>query len=295
MNRTDDTPAEGELWLLFNQFTNSDDHTDYRLAIGRFDEVNRDHDAVTVPDDEPAYGFTYLWEATHDYLEGNSADHINPELFVYRLGDAEDFDDEYHDLLDYARGFLTEPELADLLTGDDNLKSAGREGRAALRFFALDGVSEGITETSISHGHGASRYGTVVERMVAKLPDHLQSVALESECNRWEGNMAFGATEANHIVEILQIAEDLCDEDKHDEITDLVNEFDLPYDEYIDGHFSALDCPHCGSELIERPEDQDQNGYSLLDCSECDNQYAGLREDNVLSVHHKLADSEVAQ
>jgi len=70
---------------------------------------------------------------------------------------------------------------------------------------------------------------------------------------------------------------------------------DVFYDEYIDGHFSALDCPHCGSELIKRPEDQDQNGYSLLDCSECDNQYAGLREDNVLSVHHKLADSEVAQ
>lgn len=295
MNRTDAIPEEGELWLLFNSYTNSRDETDYRLAVGRHNGVNHDHEAVTVPDDEPAYGFTYLWESTHDYLEGEEVDHINPDFFVAKLGDADEFDDEYYDLLDYARGFLIEPELADLLTGDDNIRGAGREGQAALRFFALDGVSEGITETSISHGHGASRYGTVVKRMVEKLPDHLQSVALESECNRWEGNMSFGSKEATRIVEILQIAEDLCDEDNYDEITELVNEFDLPYDKYIDGHFTAIDCPHCDSELIERPEDQDVNGYSRLDCSECDKQYAGLREDHVLSVHHEITDTEAAQ
>jgi phosphoribosyl-AMP cyclohydrolase len=52
---------------------------------------------------------------------------------------------------------------------------------------------------------------------------------LYSEKERWSPWMDQGDS-AGHVVEVLMLREDYCDEDNTDEIVELVDEFDLEYD-----------------------------------------------------------------
>jgi len=233
MNRTEELPQKGELWLCYHESQNPESD-ESRLSVveclgesdGKLGELHRQH-LVGTP-----YRARYLWEADYPEFNGDIAEALSNWMFHTRLADdADDYDDEYHALLDYVRGYLTNREILELITGS-SLHSGGRTGRDALRFFALDGVHKSITENSISHGHGPSRYASTVEYQIERLPNHLRGIALESEQDRWEGSLGFDEYEAGFVVEILILRNELMDEDNDTEIKGLVNEFDLEYDEY---------------------------------------------------------------
>lgn len=237
-NRTSEIPVEGELWLTYHEFKN-----DSRIAVmeclGRLED-SPDH---LPPAEEIRRKMTgspikgrYLWDPDHHVI-GEVGHAISNVKWLFRLPeDPEDFDDEYRSLLDYVRGYLTKEEIAELLTGAESFHSGGETGYEALRRWSLTGSFDSVTEYSVGHGHGPSRYGLSVENQLDEMPQHLIEDYLGIEKERWTGGF-WEAETASYVVEVLLLKDEYTDEDVEDEITEIVNEYDLEYDEYreLDG------------------------------------------------------------
>ena len=208
------TPKEDDLWVLYQQMENGD-----QLAIAR----------VLY---ETEYGFSaeILYDAYSNIETPYTIGPVEREDFYARLPD-EEFDDRFEDCLDYILGLITRKEAAEVLDGE-SLDTNGERGYEAARFWVLDGIHESITEWSVGHGHGPSRYGRAVESRIEDLPTWLAESVLYSEKERWDGGLELTEDAASNIVEILMLREEYLDEDNEDELRDIVQQYDLEYDEY---------------------------------------------------------------
>lgn len=146
----------------------------------------------------------------------------------------QDDSDEERWLIDYALSHLTGEEVLDLITGNDH-RSGGREGREALEFFVFDGIHFAITENSISHGHGPSRYGNAVANLLDDKPEWVIDQALASEKERWTGGFWDDET-AEYVLEVLDLRAHYLDEDVQDEVDEIFEEFDVGYDRDVIGN-----------------------------------------------------------
>lgn len=239
----DDQPEEGELWVLYHTSVDDEmetkENTRFALAecLGVTQETPDDLPDIDVIKEnlgDTPFKARYLYCPHHDF-EGEVAHVVKGWHFYARLPEeAEDVDEEYRELLDYHIRTIGYGDTADLLAGETHL-SGGREGYEALRLAALEGFSDSITEYSVGHGHGASRYARAVEnRLDDWFPDCLIEAALESERHRWDGAMEQTPDTAAKLVEVFMLMEDYLDRDFDEDIRYYVNEYDLEYDEYRD-------------------------------------------------------------
>jgi len=285
-------PEAAELWILLREGDRSD-----RFAIARIIGQRTDIDTELVrtmyEEGDPIYTAEILYD-TMDAIDTPFTMKVVPQSVLYaRLPQHDEWSERYEDCLDYMRQYITSREMAEILDGEPAYQTNGERGYEAASFFVLNGISESITEWSIHQGHGPSRYEQSIRRRVEDLPEWMVKNVLESERQRWEGGLSFDTQEAEYIVLLLELEQELTETDNTDEITDLVQEFNLPIDEYLDGWLTAHDCPHCGEELIERPSDNPE--LKRLDCSNCSSAYQGYQDtDNSLIVGDEI-DSEEAQ
>lgn len=229
---THESPDEGELWILYAP----GEHTDMADVFAVVETLgisyeHADDVALRLPNDEgPLYHGRYLWTRSRNHWEGELADKLDESGLVLRLPEhPDDFDSKYRQALDYVTGYLTPLEILDVLNGED-IQSGSRIGFEGLRFWILEGVHESITEFSVGHGHGPSRYARAVDNRIAELPDWAADAALESEKERWSGGMEFTKDTAAKKVEILELREARFEEDHSEEIIELVELANLDYD-----------------------------------------------------------------
>lgn len=262
----EELPNEDELWVLLNE--GETDNHDSRLAIGRVLDTTVGEEGLLRVDVDILYDSYNLTTFDQD-------DHqmwgVNERYFHAKLPDHDEWDAEYEDLLDVLLGYYTPKETAMYLAGEPRYMTNGERGFEAARFIILDGVSDSITEFSVGHGHGAGRYGRAIRSRVEDLPDWLAKDALESERFRWEGGF-WDAETASYLVEILLAKQDILDEDHEEEIRELVNEYALGYGKYLDGEWTAHDCPDCSSELLA---DEEGTDYVEYRCPDCEAQFVG--------------------
>lgn len=228
-------PDIGDLVVLLYTGSSSS-----RLALATVDDEKPDPHRDD-ENDEPVYDITVHYDTADVVETPNEMENIQRN-FITAVLDDEEWREEFGELLDTARQILTLEDIAEVLAGDTHL-AHGEMGYEALRKCLLMGISESITANSISHGHGPSRYGRSVESTLehADYPDFLIDTALSSERDRWEGGMPFTSEDAAYVVEVLQLREQFLDEDNEGEITDLVTEYDLEYDEYREVEGGDLD------------------------------------------------------
>jgi len=231
-NDTDATesqaPQSNELWTLYNP----SEQNRSRLAIARYlgpvDESRTESSGQR-------HRVRILYDSYDDL------DTVNPPYtmsavpeteFHAKIPDDQSFDDDFAEALDYVLGLVTVDDAVELLHSEPSYMTGNRRGYEALRFFILDGMQESITEFSVGHGHGPSRYASAVEQRIQELPEHLLGTGLESELERWTGSFGMQPETAAKIVEVRLLMEQYLDEDHEDDIRYLVNEYDLEYDEY---------------------------------------------------------------
>jgi hypothetical protein len=271
----DTEPEQNSLWVLYAEEADHGDRDIFGIV-----------QVLACPEEERLFRAKVCYTTENRMVPYITERFVPSDLYV-PLPDHDEWTHKYRDLLDWHLDHLTYREVADLVNGEPSYNANGERGFEALRFSLLDGVSNSIEEFSVHQGHGPSRYGRAVQQRVSDLPDWLQESVLDSEQQRWEGG-AFDAEAASHLVQILELRQEYLDEDHEDDLVELVNEYGLEYDEYVEGHFTAHDCPSCDAALIERPK-RDQ-GYIVLDCSGCDKKYEGVECEGQLLVEREITD-----
>lgn len=210
-------PQPNELWLLYRE---SD--SDARLSIAEVDAVL----------DDGTYRLTLLYDTISAVETPTQMEGQPKSIFHAKLPDHDEWTEQYEELLDHARRHITLKDVADLLDGEPTHETNGERGYDALRFFALNGISESITEHSVHQGHGPSRYASAVERRLDDAPKHLIEDVLSSEQNRWDSGVELSEDAASKLVEILLLRKQHLGDEVESDISRIVNEYDLDYDEY---------------------------------------------------------------
>lgn len=262
-------PQPGDLWVVMEEKESNRD----TLSILQ----------VTATDLEDRYLRGKVVYTTRDRQTPFITEEYAPRHLTYKLPDEDEWSNDFRDVLNQVLDHLMPEETAQLLDGEPTHQTNGERGFAAASFWVLEGISKSIEEWSVHQGHGPSRYGKSVKNRIEDLPEWIQQRVLESEHLRWEGGIEMSDETAARLVELKILERDLLDADIEEEARELVEEFGLEYDEFIEGHFTAHDCPNCGAALIERPKREDDD-IILLDCSDCDSQFEGVMDENALTV-----------
>jgi len=217
-------PNKDELWTLLKQGETS------RLAVARVTESLGHVEAY----DEVCYAAELLYDNYSD-LDSISVPYgmtCIPQSCFYAQLPENEMHTQWTHALDYTLGLVTPEDCAELMGGEPSYMTGGRRGYEALRFFILDGFQESITEFSVGHGHGPSRYASAVAQRINRLPETFVEPALQCELERWTGGLGMQPETAAKIVEIRMLMQERLDEDHSEEIRELVAEDDLEYDQF---------------------------------------------------------------
>lgn len=193
--------------------------------------------AVRETDEETLIDCVIHWDSV-DTTEPPLVMERQPQDVIFCTLPDSTWDERYKDVLDYLAGYLTHEDVANLLDGEPSYVTNGERGYEAARFAVLDGIDTSIQENSRLHGHEPGRYARYVQRQVEDLPDWITESVLQSEKDLWENDMGFDEENAEYLVELMLLEQEQLGEsdDTDAEIHELVNEFDLEYDNYRDDH-----------------------------------------------------------